>query len=184
MAAAESRPPSASYYLQDHPPSSALEIEMRAHSKSLTIAAITFAGAGALASCSSGSATTDGADPSVTITSPTENSKVASSVDVAWKTNVQLGDPDTGLDHVHVFVDGASTDYTVVGGDNFTVTGLTPGKHTIDVTLQHADHTSAGASDAVDVMVSGKAGGGASPSPSQSPTPSPSDTGSTGRYDY
>ncbi len=149
---------------------------MPASAKRLIVAAaITVAGAGLLAACSDSSAS-DGAHPTLSITSPSAGAKVASSVDVTWDTNVELGEPDTGLDHVHVFVDGQSSDYTVVGSDHFTVTGLTPGDHTIDVTLQHADHSSAGASDDVDVTVatSGK----------PSPSPSPSDTGSSGRYDY
>jgi hypothetical protein len=154
---------------------------MFAPAKKLLIAtAIGVVGGGLLAACGSDSGASGGGDPTLSITSPSDGSKVTSSVDVAWNTNVELGEPDTGLDHVHVFVDGQSNDYTVVGADHFTVTGLTPGEHTIDVTLQHADHSSAGASD--DVQVSVTKAGGASPSPTPSATPS--DTGSTGRYDY
>jgi hypothetical protein len=154
---------------------------MAGSAKRLILAtAVTVVGAGLLAACGSNSSASDGSNPTLTITSPTANSKVASSVDVSWNTNVQLGEPDTGLDHVHVFVDGQSNDYTVVGSDHFTVTGLTPGDHTIDVTLQHADHSSAGASDQVDVTVTKTGGGTSSPSPS----PTPSDSGTSGRYDY
>ena len=144
------------------------------------IAAIALASTGLLAACGSSDSGSGGGDnPSLTITSPTAGSDVSSAVDVTWQTNVKLGDPDTGLDHVHVFVDGNSNDYTVVGGDQFMVKGLTPGQHTIDVTLQHADHSSAGASDEVNVTVTGS--GGSTPSPS----PSPSDSSSSpGRYDY
>jgi hypothetical protein len=153
------------------------ETDMPTPTKKLIIAAaITVVGAGLLAACGSDSNAASGGNPTLTITSPSAGSKVASSVDVTWDTNVEVGEPDTGLDHVHVFVDGQSNDYTVVGSDHFTVTGLTPGDHTIDVTLQHADHSSAGASDEVDVTVTG--------SGQPSPTPSPSDTGSSGRYDY
>ncbi|MFL6288422.1 MAG: hypothetical protein ACJ73L_08495 [Actinomycetes bacterium] len=149
---------------------------MSAPAKRLIIAAaISVVGAGLLAACSDSSAS-DGGNPTLNITSPSPDAKVSSSVNVAWDTNEQLGDPDTGLDHVHVFVDGQSNDYTVVGSDHFMVTGLTPGAHTIDVTLQHADHSSAGASDEVNVTVT-KSGG-------SSPSPTPSDTGSSGRYDY
>jgi hypothetical protein len=154
------------------------ENDMPAPAKRLIItAAITVAGAGLLAACGANAGANDGSSPSLTITSPTAGSKVPSSVDVSWDTNVDLGVPDTGLDHVHVFVDGQANDYTVVGSDHFTVQGLTPGEHTIDVTLQHADHSSAGASDQVDVTVT-KSGSGSRPSPT------PSDTGSSGRYDY
>ena len=70
-----------------------------------------------------------------------------------------------------------STSNTVVGGTEFTVTGLSPGDHTIDVTLQHADHSSAGAEDSVNVTVTGAGG-------SSSPSPSPSESESSDRYDY
>jgi hypothetical protein len=50
-----------------------------------------------------------------------------------------------------------------VGGDSFEVKGLSPGEHTVDVTLQNADHSPTGAEDQVDVKVSGS-GGGSSPS--------------------
>ena len=47
---------------------------------------------------------------------------MGSSFTVEWESDVDLGEPDTGKDHVHVFVDGNSNDYTVVGGDSFEVT--------------------------------------------------------------
>jgi hypothetical protein len=93
---------------------------------------------------------------------------------VKWQSNVDLGEPDTGKDHVHIFVDGNSNDYTVVGGDSFEVTGLSNGEHTVDVTLQNADHSPAGAEDKVDVMVSS--------SGSQSPSDDSSSGG--GSYNY
>jgi Family of unknown function (DUF6130) len=99
----------------------------------------------------------------VSITSPSEGDTVGSSFMVKWDSNVSLGDPDTGKHHIHIFVDGATNDYTVVGGSQFEVTGLSPGKHTVDVTLQNADHSPTGAEDQVDVTVSGS-GGSNSPS--------------------
>jgi hypothetical protein len=112
--------------------------------------------------------------PSLSITSPSEGDTVGSSFTVKWQSNVDLGEPDTGKDHVHIFVDGNSNDYTVVGGDSFEVTGLSNGEHTVDVTLQNADHSPAGAEDKVDVMVSS--------SGSQSPSDDSSSGG--GSYNY
>jgi hypothetical protein len=117
------------------------------------MSAIAVLAGGLLAACG-GSSDASGGSPSVSITSPASGATVGSNVAVSWDTNEQLGPPETGRDHVHVFVDGHSNDYTVVGGNSFTVKGLTPGKHTIDVTLQHADHSPAGAEDKVDVTVS------------------------------
>jgi hypothetical protein len=122
--------------------------------------------AGLLAGCGdqSSAGSSSGSDsPSVSITSPSDGDTVGSDFMVKWDSNVSLGDPDTGKHHIHIFVDGATSDYTVVGGDSFQVTGLSPGEHTVDVTLQHADHSSAGADDQVDVTVSGS-GGSNSPS--------------------
>jgi hypothetical protein len=114
--------------------------------------------AGLLAGCGSQSSAGSGSgsdSPTLSITSPSSGETVGSSFTVEWESDVDLGEPDTGKDHVHVFVDGNSNDYTVVGGDSFEVTGLSDGSHTVDVTLQHADHSPAGAEDQVDVMVSG-----------------------------
>ena len=120
-----------------------------------------------LAACGSSSGASDGGSPTVDITSPADGATVGSTVKVTWDTNVPLGAPDTGRDHVHVFVDGHFNDYTVVGGNSFTITDLSPGEHMVDVTLQHADHSSAGAEDAVEVKVSGSGGGPSTPSTTQ-----------------
>jgi hypothetical protein len=130
-----------------------------------------------LAACGSdsGEAGSDGGSPEVTITSPSDGASVGSTFDVTWDTNVDLGEPDTGRDHVHVFVDGHSNDYTVVGGNEFTITDLAPGEHTVNVTLQHADHSSAGAEDEVEVDV-----GTSTDTPSSDDT----DTEDPGGYDY
>lgn len=129
----------------------------------------------ALAGCGSDSGGgSSGGSPTLTITSPSDGADVGQSFEVRWDTSVKLGETDTGRDHVHVFVDGKSDDYTVVGGNEFTLTGLSPGKHEVDVTLQHADHSPAGAEDKVDVDVA--AGGASSPSsPTTSSAPDPGD---------
>lgn len=138
--------------------------------------AVAVLAAGLLAGCGNTSATGSGSGggaPSLTITSPSEGDTVGGTFTVKWDANVQLGDPETGRDHVHVFVDGNANDYTVVGGDSFQVTGLSPGEHTVDVTLQHADHSRAGAEDQVDLTVSGSGG-----------TMSPSESSGGGGYGY
>lgn len=145
--------------------------------RALVGAAVAVLAAGMLAGCGSESSAGSGSgsdSPSLSITSPSEGDTVGSSFTVNWQSNVDLGEPDTGKDHVHVFVDGNSNDYTVVGGDSFEVTGLSDGQHTVDVTLQNADHSPAGAEDQIDVMVSG--------SGSQSPSDDSSSGG--GSYNY
>jgi hypothetical protein len=142
---------------------------MSHHLKALSLGAVLVTAGALLAACGGGS-DASGGSPSVSITSPADGATVGRDVEVSWDTSEQLGPPDSGRDHVHVFVDGHSNDYTVVGGNSFTVTGLSPGKHTIDVTLQHADHSSAGAEDEVDVTVSPS--GVAPTAPPSSDTPS------------
>lgn len=127
----------------------------------------------ALAGCGSDSGGgSSGGAPTLRITSPSDGADVGQSFDVSWDTSVELGETNTGRDHVHVFVDGKSDDYTVVGGNDFKLTGLSPGKHEVDVTLQHADHSPAGAEDKVEVNVAaGGASAPGSPTTSQAPDP-------------
>ncbi|NUS51773.1 MAG: hypothetical protein HOQ22_12145 [Nocardioidaceae bacterium] len=133
---------------------------------------------GLLAACGNSSGTASGSgSPTLAITSPASGAAVGRNVQVAWNSSEQLGPPSSGKDHVHIFVDGHSNDYTVVGGNSFMVKGLSPGKHTIDITLQNADHSSAGADDKVDVTVKGAGGGASTPSPTKT-------SGGSGRYGY
>ena len=92
---------------------------------------------GLLAAC--GGSSSGSGSPTLDITSPANGAHVGSAFPVTWHASVSLGAPDTGRDHVHVFVDGHANDYTVVGGDQFMLKGLTPGKHTVDVRLSEAD---------------------------------------------
>lgn len=139
---------------------------------------------GLLAAC--GGSSSGSGSPTLDITSPANGAHVGSAFPVTWHASVSLGAPDTGRDHVHVFVDGHANDYTVVGGDQFMLKGLTPGKHTVDVTLQHADHSSAGAQDQVAVTV-GSGGTSGTPSPSASTGSGSGDSsgsGGSGGYGY
>jgi hypothetical protein len=103
--------------------------------------------------------------PQLTITSPVNGASVTQPFMLQFTSSEKLGKLDTGLDHVHVFADGKSDQYTVVPTTSFEMKNLTPGQHTIGVTLQHADHSPAGASAEITVMVTGggPAPGGAAP---------------------
>ena len=125
-----------------------------------TAAAVTLSACG---SDTGGVATSanNGGDPKVTITSPADGASVQMPFLLKWDSTVPLGPPDTGRDHVHVFVDGNSNDYTVVGGTQFQIKDLSPGKHKIEIALQHADHSPVGPKSATTVTVGG---GGTRPS--------------------
>ena len=127
----------------------------------VAIATIAFA----LTACGSGSDETSGASSGgeqVTITSPSDGDTVDSPFMLEWDSTVPLGPPDSGKDHVHVYVDGKTNDYTVVGANEFEVEGLSPGEHTVEISLQHADHSPVGPKSEISVTV----GGGGSESPS------------------
>jgi hypothetical protein len=112
------------------------------------------------------------------IASPADGDRVAGEFTVALDANVPLDDPSTGEHHVHLCIDGADCDveseYSLVYGDSFEVTGLSPGEHTIGASLRNADHSEAGVSDDITVTV----GDGA---PSEN-TENTEDTG--GGFDY
>ncbi len=116
-------------------------------------AVATVAALGLLAACGDDEASAGSGGSGLTITSPEDGATVGTTFDVTWDSDVELGEPDTGRDHVHVFVDGHSNDYTVVGGNEFTLEDLSPGEHTVNITLQHADHSSAGEEDEISVTV-------------------------------
>jgi hypothetical protein len=128
----------------------------------VAIATIAFA----LAACGSGSDETSGASAGgekVTITSPSDGDTVDVPFMLTWDSTVPLGPTDSGKDHVHVYLDGQSNDYTVVGGTEFQVKGLSPGEHTVEISLQHADHSPVGPKSEISVTV-GAGGGSESPS--------------------
>jgi hypothetical protein len=119
-----------------------------------------------LSACGSGSedvsaGTNNGGDPKLTITAPEDGANVQVPFTLKWNSPVPLGEPDTGRDHVHVYVDGKSDDYTVVGRNQFQIKDLPDGEHKVEISLQHADHSPVGPKSAITVNV---AGGGSDPS--------------------
>jgi hypothetical protein len=124
------------------------------------------------AACGSGATGAAGGEPKLTITSPAPGATVQTPFMLTYESSVALGPPESGRDHVHIFADGKTDQYTVVPTTSFQIKDLTPGRHTIGVTLQHADHSPAGASAQITVNVTG---GGA---------PAASPTGDSGGYGY
>jgi hypothetical protein len=102
------------------------------------------------------------------ITAPTDGESVSEPFTLEVDSSVALGDPSTGEHHVHLCIDGASCDktYKLVYGNTFDVSGLSAGKHTLEVSLRNADHSDAGPTDTVTITVTG----GATSSSTASPT--------------
>ena len=110
-----------------------------------------------------------GGDSTFSITAPAANASVAEPFTLTIHSNAALGDPSTGNDHVHLCFDNTSCDtgYTVVTTDSVPVTALSPGQHTITVSLRNADHSPVGPTETITVNVTG---GAASGSATASPT--------------
>jgi hypothetical protein len=122
----------------------------------------------AVAACGSNgysSSSSGGSAQSLKITSPAGGASVTTPFTLTFTSSAPIGPTDSGKDHVHLFVDG-KTNYQVVTATRTQVKGLSPGKHTIRVTLQHADHSSDGAKAQITVIVTGGSGG----TPSSTPT--------------
>lgn len=124
-----------------------------------------------------GSGGGDGGAMTISVTTPADGADVGAPFDVELDTSVDLGEPDTGLHHVHLFYDGETGDgdYDLVYGDSFTVErDLDAGEHTIEAVIANADHSLTDARDELTVNVAGGGGG----------TDGGSDDGSSDPYGY
>jgi hypothetical protein len=132
------------------------------------------------AACSSTASAGVGGD-TLSISAPSDGAKVSEPFTLTLSSNQTLSDPSTGDDHVHLCFDGASCDsgsYQLVYGTSAQVNGLSPGQHTIEASLRHADHSAAGPTTTITVTVTGS---GAAPAgaPSMAPA-SPTSSSSSG----
>jgi hypothetical protein len=104
-------------------------------------------------------------DLTISIADPTDGATVEPGFRVEVDPSVDIGEPDTGLHHVHLYYDGNQSDgeYDLVysADEPWTVDrDLAPGEHTIEAFIANADHSLTDASDEVTVMVGEGAGGG------------------------
>lgn len=141
-----------------------------------------------VAAACSADASSGGSDSlSMKIGWPADGTRVADPFTVKFDANVPLDEPSTGEHHVHLCYDGADCDaeseYELVYGDSFEVDDLAPGEHTIEASLRNADHSDAGPSHEISVIVGG--GGASSEGGTDSDGSTESDGGDTGGgYDY
>ena len=146
-----------------------------------TVLAAAFALSVVAAACSSNASAGGGGD-TLSVAAPADGAKVSEPFTVNLTSNQALGDPSTGDDHVHLCFDGASCDsgsYQIVYGATAQVKGLSPGQHTIEASLRHADHSAAGPTATITVTVTG-AGAASNTSPSMVPTTSPTASSGNG----
>ncbi len=105
---------------------------------------------------SAGSDSGSGGGMSISLTQPTDGADLGSPFDVEVDPSVDIGEPDTGLHHVHLYYDGNTQDgdYDLVYDPTFTVDrDLGPGEHTIEAVIANADHSLTDARDEVTVTV-------------------------------
>jgi hypothetical protein len=103
------------------------------------------------------------------ITSPTAGTALTLPFTVELASNVPLAEPETGEHHVHVFFDGDDSRYVLAYGTTVEITelptDLPPGRHVLNASLRHADHSAAGVEAEVEVVLgpdtgtSGETGG-------------------------
>ena len=113
-----------------------------------------------------------GGDLTLSIAAPTDGTEVSIPFDVTLESDVALGAPESGNHHVHLYFDTdiGSSDYELVYGPTAQVTReLAPGEHTIIASLRNADHSDAGASQTMTVVVADAGGAGANPLPAATP---------------
>jgi hypothetical protein len=103
-----------------------------------------------------------GGDMTVDIVEPGDGAEVGGEFDLEVDTSVDIGEPDTGLHHVHLYYDGntAEGEYDLVYEPRFTVDRLDPGEHTIEAVIANADHSLTDARTEISVVVGDAAGGG------------------------
>ncbi|MDP9226160.1 MAG: Ig-like domain-containing protein [Actinomycetota bacterium] len=131
----------------------------------LAVAAVALAGVacGSNGYGSSGGSGGGGGGPTLSITSPANGAKVSEPFMVQVTSSEKLGPTSTGDDHVHLYFDGNQSNYDVCTSTSCPVTSLSPGKHVIQASLRHADHSDAGPKQSITVYVSsgsGSTGGG------------------------
>ena len=145
----------------------------------LAVPAAVIAGCGEDSDSSDGSGGSEpaaGGALSVSIDAPADGAEVPGEFQVDLSPSVDVGEPDTGLHHVHLFYDGktAEGEYDMVFGPTATVTELAPGQHTIEAVIVNADHSLTDARAEITVNVTG----GGTPG-TQAPTTDEND-----RYGY
>ena len=105
------------------------------------------------------------ADLTISIADPADGATVEPGFQVEVDPSVDVGEPDTGLHHVHLYYDGNQSDgeYDIVYSvdEPWTVDrDLSPGEHTIEAFIANADHSLTDASDEITVTVGEGAGTG------------------------
>lgn len=101
-----------------------------------------------------------GEDMTLEIESPQSGAEVSVPFTIELASSEEIGPPDSGAHHVHIYFDDNEDDYIVVESTSYEVTDLPSGEHEIYASLRNADHSETGVEVEVEVMVSGGTMGG------------------------
>lgn len=96
---------------------------------------------------------------------PADGDELEAPFEVEVDPSVDIGEPDTGLDHVHLYYDGNisddTSDYDILYDETFTVErDLGEGEHTLEAVVANADHSLTDVSAEITVTVGGGGAGG------------------------
>ena len=105
-----------------------------------------------VAGCGAASGSSD-KQTTFSIASPSNGAKVKVPFTVTVSSSAPLGPTNSGKDHWHLYFDGKETQYKVITSTSTRVTSLSPGKHKMEASLQHADHSPVGPEDEISVTV-------------------------------
>jgi hypothetical protein len=112
-------------------------------------------------------------EQTLSVTAPANGAEVSVPFAVTVETDASIGPPESGNQHLHLYFDGGTdtADYDIAYSTQVQVSReLAPGEHTILVSLRNADHSDAGASQTITVVVAGSGEiGGENPDPTAPP---------------
>lgn len=94
------------------------------------------------------------------IVSPSDGDEVGLPFTIEFSTDAELGPPDSGLHHAHVFVDGDMSNFEIVDSETFEITadspimaGVEAGQRELNVSLHTATHEPVGPADEVTIQL-------------------------------
>jgi hypothetical protein len=110
----------------------------------------------------------------LSVTAPADGAEVSVPFGVTIETDASIGPPESGNQHLHLYFDGGAdaADYDIAYSTQVQVSReLAPGEHTILVSLRNPDHSDAGASQTITVVVTGSGRiDGETPGPAATPS--------------
>jgi hypothetical protein len=128
----------------------------RRHHRLRAAAAAALLAPAVLVACGSDDESAAAGGTSLSTAQPAKDATVSLPFTVKVDAGVPLGPTESGKHHVHLWLDNHANDYLVVESDTAEITsgqmaslsgkplGVSPGMHTIHVSLRNANHSAAG----------------------------------------